>query len=1807
MNDVYVIAAVKTFSQEAKMKKVLAVLFISVLCLCGAVPVMAESTVENTGTGNEERVQDMPVGSILFITLAENKDFRWNANDSGDRNSVIHLDGLSGSNCTFKLYNIPKKDKDDEGNDIYIDDPDLKGYYGIKFIKDNGSDRFADIEGKSKEENKKLHLYETEDKELINNPHRHFSFYLQGTDDYGNNLYYIQNRNSELWLGVEDSNGNKENDSGDKIVQTSKENRKLWIITNGVIPKTGNEYENMIADKEGESTKEDGAYIEIFKQGTIKSVNRADDHAVSGTRLHFHKMGTSCKWLVRWDEAHSAYKIYAVSNGENERNNQVWDVVSEDGRWIHLWTDQSSDTNENTSQLWRFIKQSDGSYKIQNARTGEYVEEENSVLDATRLGTLKLTREGDKLTIDAFAGTDDPVNFNYSVDWMKNIPDDAYLSSVNIPGTHDTGTAAIVEDFMQEFSMTSCQKYYYGEQLNVGARSFDVRCNATKSGSDTKPKDVRIIHGGSVWQCINRDGITVLTLDNILDDSVRFLKNHKTESIVMMLKPDAGSSEGLAYALNNFIQNNKDYVYLGDDIPSMKEARGKIVFIRRFPVDESKFEDTSGFGIDLSNWDDYSYHDYKYAVKIYNEYPVFVHVQDAFDKEALLKRDFIEGTLKQTVGEDTDPAHKILDFAWIYNYTSCAGAFGFVGLPLEESTIINPWLYDKKEEYFDNRRLGMVMLNFIDAQMSRLIYETNFAGGNFFAAKATAPTKVEITYGQTLDQAVISGQTGNGTWSFNDGTHIPTYKEFIREESFTMTFTPNDSGLKKVTAEVEITDFNKKPVNVTADNETITYGDTPELSFTFKESALVGDDTADDLGITLEIDSTDYSSAGMLKAGSYTVKGTSSSKLYDVQFTEGTLTVKPETLDIQWSDTKNLVYTGSPVNVTADITGVLDDDDCQVQVTGGKEVGPSWNTDDMQNPTKYTATASLCGADSANYRIPDSKSSKDYYIKRTDADDFSFPSEAVMTYGQKLSEATLVGASGDGEFVFVGIDGNTVPDAGEYTYTMAYIPANSDLERPVPKDIKVTVYRKHVTAKAEAKSKVYGYATPNLTYKFDNTQLPECDKDNSEFDLGLTLTAGDGDEQFCDAGKYRIEEAECGNRNYDVTVTPAYLTVSKRVAKIEWPEQTEYTYTGEPVGVDAQIVSMLAKEDDCEVVVVGGSYKAVGSYKARAAALTNGNYVFAENAERTFDYEIVKATPEVTFPESAEITYGQTLHQAVFKGESSNVAGEFILEEPDRLLTVADSGYEAAVSFVPDDTENCNTVESAGKVKVTVNPKNLTVVANNQKKVYGQDTPELTWYMDESQLVADDSIDDFGFVLTAGSGDSQYCDVGGYSITLAKDEGIVKKNDNYSIDFKDGTLLVDPLLAEIRWNPVHNITVGGDGPSAAVTNLLNDDDCSVVVEYDPDTGEKGTNKPSWNDEGGFTAYTAKISGLTGTDCYNYKLPDDDMEIKYYVRGADTTDVKMPETAIMTYGQKLSDAWMIGLSGPGTFTFVDDDGKDIGENVPDAAGTYSYKVKFTPDDDASVQPVEGGITVTVRPKAITVNALSGKKTYGEETKLEFEVDESQLVLNDTKEDLNLTLTAAGGEGEDGDSINSPVGAYKIVKKECGTGNYNVTVMPAWYIISPKLISITWSDVSNLVYTGEPVNVTAKAQDLLEGDQCDVKVVGGDRIQPGTYRAVAVSLTNSNYKLPMEYSQLVQEYTIQEAPEDGGDSDGPGGDSDGSGGESGGSDGSGNGKADADTDSTMDTGDNINVMLWAAAAILALAGAVTVIILGRRRGK
>ena len=110
--------------------------------------------------------------------------------------------------------------------------------------------------------------------------------------------------------------------------------------------------------------------------------------------------------------------------------------------------------------------------------------------------------------------------------------------------------------------------------------------------------------------------------------------------------------------------------------------------------------------------------------------------------------------------------------------------------------------------------------------------------------------------------------------------------------------------------------------------------------------------------------------------------------------------------------------------------------------------------------------------------------------------------------------------------------------------------------------------------------------------------------------------------------------------------------------------------------------------------------------------------------------------------------------------------------------------------------------------------------------------------------------------------------------------------------------------------------------------------------------------------------------MTGEDRLNYILPedDDDKEYqtskKYYIRRDDPGDFSFPVGAVMTYGEMLSDAELELASGDGKFVFVKDrlSGKDIGDTVPEAAGTYEYLLKYIPSSPSST-PLISAVTFT----------------------------------------------------------------------------------------------------------------------------------------------------------------------------------------------------------------------------------------------------
>ena len=1204
-------------------KRIMAALICMAIALTG-IPISVKAA-DSSGTLDT----NMETNSELFITLEENKDYRWNVNDDATKNSVVHLDTSGGDNCRFRFDHIENE------------------WYGIKHIKVNGTDRFADVDGKSKDSGAVLHLWESSDSEVKGNNHRQFAFYYIGNDANGNARYYIKNRNSGKWIGYE----GELNNNNPKIIQTDEKNRKVWLITKSVVPLTGKEIQIL---KGGDKS----VVSEIYKAETHEAINRPSNESLPGTQLLFQEQGIASKWKLVWYPDYQAYRIEAISDGEKDTNYAI-DVLGESGcanTIVHIWNKESFDRNQNTSQLWRFFRQDDGTYKIMNARSGMYLKE--------GVGETWIGHTATAMNVSILAGSTNDTAYGYADEWMADIPDDALLSSVNIPATHDTGTAGVVQDLVASLSVTSCQNLYYDEQLNVGARSFDIRGNATKDNASAA--DVKIIHGGDTWQCQEKDG-SDLTLQSIFNTSLAFLEKHPSETIILTIKPDDGSTVGMEHAVAEFVKNHQDKVYTDGDIPSMKEARGKIVLIRRFKLTQNyEAWQTRAMGLDLTNWDDVSYRDYKYAYKTYDDGKNRVYIQDAYntyDCDIYSKKwEYIAGTMKQTTGIDT--SHPIDSNSWVFNYTSCAN-----GIPLNMTRDINSDLYKDKENCIDNRFLGTVMLNFIDEPMSRLIYETN--SNMIFEPKLPTP-EVEVEYGQTLAEATLNGieDAPEGTWNFKEVDHIVTDQEVADQTKFELTFLPADNKkYKRVTMWVPVKAVNKAEVitdgerpkisNAIASTETLstaegsaqriivqaeekskTYGEVltnADLTFTISDSEkdkLLPGDTVDSLGLTLKAttiepedvltgSTTDADGDDILgaygNAGRYVIlKDNATNTNYDVVVLPAFLNVSPKEAEIEWNAAAQYTYTGNACGIEANVKAdsLLENDSCAIKKLLNAE-----------HTEVGTYKALAIGLTNENYILSGRRVRVwEYEILQADPE-VTFPA-AEVTYGDSLKKATLSGQSGEGVFRFA--DDTTMLTVAEdqSEHEIIFTPANPNY-KTVTANIPVTVKARKITISPERTEKEYGQKISEFAWTITSGNLVGEDS-LDDLNANVSLTAGDAEKETCVVGTYEITEKNpttIENANYEVTFEPGILIVQPKPVDVKWNTDGKVIYTGKEANVSAELSGTLFN-DDCKAVVEGGNAVEIGNYTATVVGLTGEqryNYVLhGEDTDYQIDYQIVK-------------------------------------------------------------------------------------------------------------------------------------------------------------------------------------------------------------------------------------------------------------------------------------------------------------------------------------------------------------------------------------------------------------------------------------------------------------------------------------------------------------------------------------------------------------------------------------------------------
>ena len=169
-------------------------------------------------------------------------------------------------------------------------------------------------------------------------------------------------------------------------------------------------------------------------------------------------------------------------------------------------------------------------------------------------------------------------------------------------------------------------------------------------------------------------------------------------------------------------------------------------------------------------------------------------------------------------------------------------------------------------------------------------YNITFVPGTLTVGKAnypgtvTPPTGLTATYGDTLADVTLP-ENDDGVWSWKDaGT---TSVGNAGGNSFTLVFTPNDTGYNQVEVEATVT-VGKAALTVTADNVTVAYGE-PKPEFTAQINGFVNDDYEGDLTGTLEFD---CAYAAGSPVGTYPIKPKGlTSNNYSISFVDGTLTV----------------------------------------------------------------------------------------------------------------------------------------------------------------------------------------------------------------------------------------------------------------------------------------------------------------------------------------------------------------------------------------------------------------------------------------------------------------------------------------------------------------------------------------------------------------------------------------------------------------------------------------------------------------------------------------------------------------------------------------------------------------------------------------------------------------------------------------------------------------------------------------------------------------------------------------------------
>ena len=286
-----------------------------------------------------------------------------------------------------------------------------------------------------------------------------------------------------------------------------------------------------------------------------------------------------------------------------------------------------------------------------------------------------------------------------SADWMSRLDDGLPLSAVNLPGTHDSAT-----QYVQLAWFSKCQGKDIGGQLEAGYRYLDIRLGADGDR-------LQLMHGFTKCKTSAFGG--TLYLDEALAQCYDFLDAHPTEAVIFAVKQEHGDESVAAFEnlLDAYVQASPAHWLLTDTIPTLGEARGKLVLMRRYE-DEAGLGTAAGIPLLWPNQNGHEDTSLNTVVADNGSYCLWVQDRYEYDTEDKWAA-FVAG-IEQNGAEPGDIALHFLS-------TKGTAAYGH---PYGFAKELNAQLLDR--ELPAGAFIGWIAVDFASAPLAAHIYETNF-------------------------------------------------------------------------------------------------------------------------------------------------------------------------------------------------------------------------------------------------------------------------------------------------------------------------------------------------------------------------------------------------------------------------------------------------------------------------------------------------------------------------------------------------------------------------------------------------------------------------------------------------------------------------------------------------------------------------------------------------------------------------------------------------------------------------------------------------------------------------------------------------------------------------------------------------------------------------------------------------------------------------------------------------------------------------------------------------------------------------